>query len=142
MDVKVVLLVNAAEAPTRSREGDAALDCCSSDYYTLFPKRVRKVPLGFSIAIPKGFVGLLSVRSGLSLKGVTLANGPGIIDSNYRGEVSALLLNAGSRNITIAKGERVVQLTLLELPAVEIKVVRSLDETNRGHCGFGSSGKF
>lgn len=103
------------------------------------------VPTGVAVAIPPGFEGQVRARSGLALRdGLLLPNAPGTIDSDYRGEVRVLLLNAGSRAVTIRRGDRIAQL--LVCPVVspeweEVATVEGLGETRRGAGGFGHTGR-
>lgn len=142
MNLDIKMLDNGLPIPTYSRDGDAALDCYSRFTVAIAAHAIRKVQLGFSCAIPVGYVGILAIRSGLSKDGLTLANAIGIIDSNYRGEVCALITNNTENSIKIERGQRVVQLLVLQAPAMKTNVVDELDDTNRGQSGFGSSGQF
>ena len=93
------------------------------------------------MAIPEGFAGLVLPRSGHAKRlGVGVVNGPGLIDSGYRGEVSVLLINHGSEKVEFRKGERIAQLAVIPVAAVDWVEVESLDETSRGDGGFGSTG--
>ena len=100
------------------------------------------VPCGVQMAIPAGHVGLVCPRSGLSLKeGITVHNGPGVVDSGYRGEVGAILYNTDDRPKVINFGDRVAQMVIVPVVAVRPVEVESLDETERGVGGFGHTGK-
>lgn len=99
------------------------------------------MPTGIAVAIPEGFAGLVLPRSGHALRhGIGVVNGPGLIDSGYRGEVSVLLINHGDEEVSFARGDRIAQLAIVPIPSVEWTEVESLDETQRGAGGFGSSG--
>jgi dUTP pyrophosphatase len=99
------------------------------------------VPTGICVAIPAGYEAQVRPRSGLAAKhGVTLLNSPGTIDSDYRGEVAVLLINHGDAPFIINRGDRIAQLVVASLAAAELVEVGSLDETERGAGGFGSSG--
>ena len=105
------------------------------------PGERASVPTGLAVAIPEGFAGLVIPRSGHAQRlGVGVVNGPGLIDSGYRGEVSVLLINHGSEKVSFARGERIAQLAVVAIPEVEWIEVDSLDETSRGSGGFGSTG--
>ena len=98
-------------------------------------------PTGLAMAIPPGFEGQIRPRSGLAARhGVTLANSPGTVDCDYRGEVKVLLINLGAETFTIGHGERIAQLVIA--PVVQMPVVRAdaLPGTERGAGGFGSTG--
>ena len=99
------------------------------------------VPTGISIALPPGHEGQIRPRSGLALKeGVTCLNSPGTIDEDYRGEVKVLLVNHGEGEVTIRPGDRIAQLVVAPVARVEVAVVPTLSETQRGTGGFGSTG--
>ena len=109
---------------------------------TLSPGERRLVPTGWVLEIPGGWEGQVRPRSGLAMKfGLTVANAPGTIDSDYRGEVGVLLFNLGSEDVVIERGDRVAQLVIAPVVTVEIEVVGELSETARGSGGFGSSGQ-
>ncbi|MBQ1704731.1 MAG: dUTP diphosphatase [Clostridia bacterium] len=98
------------------------------------------VPTGLTMAVPKGWAALLLARSGLAAKrGVTLANGVGLIDSDYRGEVKAALVNLSNEDFTVRSGDRIAQLMLVPAAFFAVKETGSLDETARGTGGFGST---
>jgi dUTP pyrophosphatase len=107
-------------------------------------ERVR-IPTGFAIAIPPGYEGQVRPRSGLALKhGVTLINAPGTIDSDYRGELSVILWNAGDKAFRVCRGDRVGQLVIAPVADAEwepVEDVAGLGETERGDGGFGSTGR-
>ena len=99
------------------------------------------MPTGIAVAIPEGFAGLVLPRSGHALRaGIGVVNGPGLIDSGYRGEVTVLLINHGPEKVDFARGDRVAQLAVVPIPDVEWTEVDDLDVTTRGVGGFGSTG--
>lgn len=99
------------------------------------------VPTGICVAIPEGYEGQVRPRSGLALRsGITLPNAPGTIDSDYRGEVRVILHNAGDEPFTVRRGDRVAQLVIAPVLAVEWDEVSDLDDTERGSGGFGHTG--
>lgn len=129
------------EIPTRSHIGDAAVDLQARYDITLEPGERAAVPTGIAVAIPVGFAGLVLPRSGHARRlGVGVVNGPGLIDSGYRGEVSVLLINHGTEAVRFARGDRIAQLAVVPVAAVEWVEVVELDETARGTGGFGSTG--
>ncbi len=99
------------------------------------------IPTGLSIAMPDGFEAQIRPRSGMALKhGVTVLNTPGTIDADYRGEIGVILINHGQEPFTIERGMRIAQMVVERYEHIEWEVVESLDETDRGEEGFGSTG--
>lgn len=143
VDVPLFRLDPDLEAPRRRRAGDAAADLPSRvDVTILAGDRVR-VPTGFAIAVPEGMCGLVLSRSGLALNdGVAVLNGPGLIDSGYRGEIQVILHNTSAEAVSIERGQRIAQLLVLPVPPVDLVEVDALPPAvdDRGHDGFGSSG--
>lgn len=100
------------------------------------------VPTGLFLEIPKGYEAQVRPRSGLALKkGITCLNSPGTIDADYRGEVGVILANLSNDPYTIHKGERIAQLVIAKHETITWEVVESLNETQRGQGGFGSTGQ-
>lgn len=107
----------------------------------LAPGRRAAVPTGLTMAIPAGFEIQVRPRSGLTLKnGVTVANAPGTIDSDYRGEVKIMLINLGEDDFTITRGMRIAQLVVAPVSLAILAVADTLEATDRGSGGFGSTG--
>jgi len=107
----------------------------------LHPGDRRPVPTGLCIAIPPGFEGQVRPRSGLALRhGISCLNSPGTIDADYRGEVVVILINHGAEAFTVRRGERIAQLLISPVVRAEWREAESLDETDRGEGGFGSTG--
>ncbi|WP_299195335.1 dUTP diphosphatase [uncultured Litoreibacter sp.] len=99
------------------------------------------IPTGLRIAIPDGFEAQIRPRSGLALKhGVSLPNTPGTIDSDYRGPLGVILINLGDAPFTVAHGDRIAQMIVAPVVQAQFKVAQSLDDTDRGAGGFGSTG--
>ncbi len=108
---------------------------------TLAPMQRDLIPTGLAIAIPSGFEAQVRPRSGLAFKhGVTVANAPGTIDSDYRGEVKVLLINLGSEPFTVRRGDRVAQLVVCPVTRATLVEMDALPDTERGVGGFGSTG--
>ena len=108
----------------------------------LVPGAKAMVETGLSVAIPQGYEIQIRPRSGLAAKhGITCLNTPGTIDSDYRGEIKVILINHGTDAFTIARGERIGQMVLAPVTRLAWHVVDSLDETERGSGGFGSTGR-
>lgn len=109
---------------------------------TLAPGERRLIPTGLRMAIPAGFEVQVRPRSGLALKkGLTIPNAPGTIDGDYRGELGVILLNAGSDPVEIAHGDRVAQLVVAPVVQARFALAATLDDTDRGAGGFGSTGR-
>ncbi len=100
------------------------------------------IATGLRLVIPKGFEAQIRPRSGLALKyGITLANSPGTIDSDYRGPLGVILLNTGAQNFTIVHGDRIAQMIVAPVVQAEFVSAAQLDETSRDQGGFGSTGQ-
>ena len=141
MQVTFKRLTTEVEIPTRAHIGDAAVDLQTRSEITLEPGERAAVPTGIAVAIPEGYAGLVLPRSGHALRqGVGVVNAPGLIDSGYRGEISVLLINHGQNPVTFQLGDRIAQLSVVEVPTVEWIEAEDLDETSRGAGGFGSTG--
>ena len=130
------------ELPSYAHEGDAGLDLRATEALTLEPLERALVSCGFALAIPQGYAGLVIPRSGLAARhGITVVNAPGLIDSGYRGEVKVILMNLDPKEpFEVHVGDRIAQLMIVAAPAVVPVAVESLDDTQRGTGGFGSSG--
>jgi dUTP pyrophosphatase len=123
--------------------GAAGMDLASAadEPIELSPGGRAAVPTGLAFAIPPGFEGQVRPRSGLARKhGLTLPNAPGTIDSDYRGEVLVLMLNAGSEPYVIKPGDRIAQLVIAPVVTPTLEETSELDDTTRGHGGFGHTG--
>lgn len=109
---------------------------------TLKPGERAMVPTGLTIALPPRHEAQVRPRSGLAAKhGVTCLNSPGTIDADYRGEVKVILINHGQEPFVIKRGERIAQMVIAPVTRAELSVVATLDETQRGAGGFGSTGR-
>ena len=131
--------------PKYESEGAAGLDLLAaiseSKNIIILPGKAEMVPTGIAIALPKGFEAQIRPRSGLAAKnGITILNSPGTIDSDYRGEISAMLINHSKVNFEIERGMRIAQMIIA--PVVQFNLIKAetLDETKRGAGGFGSTG--
>lgn len=145
LDVKIKILRDGVNPPEYKTDGAAALDLASAaDGAVTIPPRGRAlIPTGIAISIGSPYyVALVCARSGLSTKfGVSLANGIGVIDSDYRGEIFVSLINNGTEDYTVEVGERVAQLMFMPIERANFIKVDELDTTERGAGGFGSTGK-
>jgi len=131
-----------AKLPGAQHPGDAGLDLCAAVDVVVEPGERVMIPTGVAVAIPEGQAGLVLPRSGLASKqGLTMANSPGLIDAGYRGEVICAAINLDREHaVKILVGDRIAQLVIVDLPAVEPAWVDELPESTRGEGGFGSTG--
>jgi len=141
LELPVRRLRDDAVLPEQAYAGDAGLDLATCERVELGPGERALVPTGLAVAVPDGYAGFVQPRSGLAARrGITVVNSPGLIDSGYRGEVKVVLLNTDPVESFVAEpGERIAQLVVLRVPAVEPVEVDALPESERGALGFGSS---
>jgi dUTP pyrophosphatase len=142
--LEVRLLHEAAQPPARTRAGDAGYDLRCVEPFSLAPGERATVPTGVAIAVPEGTAGLVVPRSGLAAKhGLSVVNGPGLIDPSYRGEVKVVLVNLGAEPFAAEAGDRIAQLLLVPCLTPEVRTVDKLPPSadGRGEAGFGSSGR-
>ncbi len=131
--------MNDAKLPSYAHPGDAGMDLYSLEECALKAGERRVIKTGIKMAISEGFVGLVRDRSGLAVNhGITVM--AGVVDSGYRGEVGIVLRNTSSLDVNITKHMRIAQMLILPVGHAEIIDVDDLDETKRGHGGFGSTG--
>jgi dUTP pyrophosphatase len=145
IDIAIITLPHGQglPLPAYATDGAAGMDVVAAleAPLELAPGARAAVPTGLALAIPPGFEVQVRPRSGLAHKhGLTVANAPGTIDSDYRGEVKVLLINLGQEPITIERGMRIAQLVPATVIRAALRVVASLDDTARGAGGFGSTG--
>jgi len=108
----------------------------------ILPGEYKLIPTGISIGLPKGYEAQIRPRSGLAAKhGITVLNTPGTIDSDYRGEISVILINLGKNDFNVARGMRIAQMIISPVSQFKIDIVDELDTTSRGEKGFGSTGE-
>ncbi|GAA0036017.1 dUTP diphosphatase [Brevibacterium metallidurans] len=142
MQIDITLVDEGMTPPNYAHASDAGADLCSAIDFTLEPFERRVVPTGVAIALPAGHAGFVHPRSGLSSRhGVTVVNAPGTIDSGYRGEIKVPLINLDPTvPMRISRGDRIAQLIIQEVRQADFRVVESLDDSDRGVGGFGSTG--
>lgn len=129
--------------PEYQTSGSAGMDLRAwlSEPITLQPMERKLIPTGLYMALPQGYEAQIRPRSGLAIKrGLSMVNTPGTIDSDYRGEIMVALINLSAEAQTIADGERIAQMVIAKYEQVAWAPADTLDETDRGAGGFGSSG--
>ncbi len=143
MKLDVVKLRDDAILPVYQTAGAAGADlhACIDEPIVLQPLERRVIPTGLAMSIPEGFEVQIRARSGMSIKhGITMVNGIGTIDADYRGEVGVLAINLSQEAFTIEPGMRIAQMVVARYEVASWNVVTELDETVRGTGGYGSSG--
>jgi len=129
--------------PSYATSQSAGMDLCAAveEAVEIGPGERAMIPTGLAIALPAGFEAQVRPRSGLAAKhGVTVLNTPGTIDADYRGEIKVILINHGTEPFTIERGMRIAQMVIARYEHIDWNVVESLEETERGAGGFGSTG--
>jgi dUTP pyrophosphatase len=139
---QVEILV-VGQPPRYAKPGDAGMDLSSRVEMTLAPQARALLPTGVSIALPAGYVGWVTPRSGLAINhGITLVNAPGIIDAGYRGEISVVIWNTDpTESFEIRVGDRIAQLVVTRFAHAKMLEVDSLPGSQRDTGGFGSTGR-
>lgn len=143
MNIDVKKLREDAILPEYQTAGAAGADihACIDEPIVLQPLERRMIPTGLAMSIPEGFEVQIRARSGMSIKhGITMVNGIGTIDADYRGEVGALVINLSQEAFTVEPGMRIAQMVVARYETMGWNVVDELDETDRGEGGYGSSG--
>ena len=143
-EVKIKILREVAAVPKIATKGSAAADICAciEELVTIQPGETALLPTGFAMEVPVGFAAFIFARSGLGIKhGIAPANCVGVIDSDYRCEVCGGLHNFSKEAYTVNPGDRVAQMAVMPVAAVNYVAADELDSTERGKGGFGSTGK-
>lgn len=141
--MKFMRLNEAAQLPKRATEGSAGYDLCAlaGEPVVIKPGERVIIPTGLAVELPLNTAGMIFTRSGLGIKhGIHVTNGVGVIDWDYRGEIRVGLHNLSDESYVINPGERVAQLVLIPVLVPELREVESLEDTQRGSGGFGSTG--
>ncbi len=145
MQLKIKRVKKEVALPRRATAGSAGMDltACINEPLTVAPGQRVCIPTGIAIGLPSPeTVALVFARSGLAIKhGLGLSNGVGVIDSDYTGEIQVGLINQSADSYTVQPGERIAQLVVMPVCLPEILEVESLEETERGAGGFGSTGR-
>lgn len=143
MKIDVVKLRDDAILPVYQTAGAAGADlhACLDEPVTLQPLERKMIPTGLAMAIPVGYEVQVRARSGMSIKhGITMVNGIGTVDADYRGELGILIINLGHEPFTIEPGMRIAQMVVAKYETIGWNEVDELDKTERGTGGYGSSG--
>ena len=140
MKIRIKKLHPDAQIPQYANPGDAGMDLFTVEPFELEPGERKSVPLALALEIPDGYVGLIWDKSGLSHK-YGLKNFGGVIDSGYRGEVHAGIMNLSDKYFSFEKGHKIAQLLIQKVDRISFEEAESLSETSRGQNGFGSSGR-
>lgn len=131
------------ENPSYATNGASGMDLRANLDEDLVIKsgEIQLVPTGIFVEIPEGYEGQVRARSGLALKyGISLPNGIGTIDSDYRGELKVILINHGKEDFVIKNGDRIAQIVFIKYEKAELEIVESIEDTERSEGGFGSTG--
>lgn len=132
------------ELPEYAHPGDSGLDIRANleEAIILQPLERKLIPTGIYLGIPEGYEVQVRPRSGMALKrGLTVLNTPGTIDSNFRGEIGVIIINLSSEVQHILPGEKIAQLVVMKVEKADVQLAFSLDETDRGANGYGSTGR-
>lgn len=145
MNIVKIVLRDENCLPTKGHQDDAGWDLKSIGEYYVFPNSQVLVDTGINIKLPQqqGYIyeAQIRPRSGLALKkSITITNAPGTIDQSYTGNVGVIVRNEGSEIFHISKYDRIAQMVITKIPVVSLQVVQTLQETQRGNNGFGSTG--
>lgn len=136
-----IKLDEGATPPKKKYKGDAGADICANETVTIMPNSVVAVKTGNYFLLPFGFEAQIRSRSGLALNNkVFVLNSPGTIDQGYTGEIKVILYNIGEEPFVVNKGDRIAQVVLAPIVEMPIEIVDSLEKTDRGDSGFGSTG--
>lgn len=144
MEVKIRKIRDNAKLPAYATAESAGADLCvcSETEVVIAPGETALLPTGLAAAIPAGYAGLIFARSGLASKrGLAPANKVGVIDADYRGEIMVSLHNHSAETQAVVPGERIAQLVIVPFLKADFSVCETLDETERGAGGFGSTGR-
>lgn len=129
--------------PSYATRDSAGMDLLSAEAADIIlgPGARAMIATGIAIALPSGFEAQVRPRSGLAAKhGITVANSPGTIDADYRGEIKVILINLGDADVTLSRGDRIAQMIIVPVVQATWNEVSDLDDTDRGAGGFGSTG--
>lgn len=141
IQVKFILVHQNARVPQKSHDDDAGFDLFAVEEFVLPPQEHACIPTGLCIELPSGTEAQIRPRSGLAAKhGVTVLNAPGTIDAGYRGEIQVIMINHGKETLSIHPGMRIAQMVITPIYNITFTEALSLEESDRGEGGLGSSG--
>lgn len=141
MKIPLQRLDEQLPVPAHAHVGDGGVDLCAREPAQLEPGERAVVATGIAVAIPDGYAGLVTPRSGLAARhGISVVNGPGLVDAGYRGEIKVILVNLSDEAFSIERGDRIAQLVVIPVAVQEFVVVNELPVSRRGSGGFGSTG--
>ena len=141
--VEIKIVTKTGQVPSYETEGASGMDIRAfiESPICLNPGERKLINTGLYVEIPKGYEAQVRARSGLSIKhGITLINGIGTVDSDYRGELMVPLVNLGQEAFTINNGDRIAQMVIAKYETCQFKIVEKLSDTKRGKGGFGHTG--
>ena len=144
MKINIMKLSDRAALPQYATAGSAGMDftACIDSSCTIKPMQRALIPTGIAMSIPMGYGGFIYARSGLAIKhGITLSNCVGVIDSDYTGEIKIGLVNLSDADFTVNDGDRIAQIVIMPYEKAEFVLCDSLEATERGSGGFGSTGE-
>ena len=142
-EVLIKRLSKNIELPKYETNGSSGMDLSANieKQIKIEPGKTSIIPTGISVSIPKNFEIQIRSRSGLAAKSqISVLNSPGTIDADYRGEIKVILINLGNKTFVIERGARIAQMVLCPIVKAKFKEVDSLDDSDRGNSGFGSTG--
>jgi dUTP pyrophosphatase len=141
---KVRIVMNKGDedlVPVKAHTDDAGFDLHANEEVVVAAHKACIVSTGMRLMLPRGYEAQVRPRSGLALKhSVTVLNSPGTIDCGYTGEVKVILINHGDYDFLVARGDRIAQMVISKLDAVELEMADEVERTLRGEGGFGSTG--
>lgn len=143
MEIKIKKLSQKAIIPILGTANSAGYDlfACINNDVCINQNEIILIPTGIAIEIPENYFGMVCSRSGLAIKhGIHIMNSPGIIDSDYRGEIKCILHNSSNNAFTVQNGARIAQLILIKYDNIKFVETETLSDTSRGYNGFGSTG--
>ena len=142
-EILIKRLSKNIELPKYETDGSSGMDLSANieKQIQIEPGKTSTIPTGISLSIPKNFEIQIRSRSGLAAKNqISVLNSPGTIDADYRGELKVILINLGNKTFVVERGARIAQMVLCPIVQAKLKEVDSLDDTDRGSGGFGSTG--